>query len=103
MSEVINLLERLGQDSALHQLFLEGALPGVAGYGDAQLREAFGSADSSALEVMLGASSNLVCGLFPGQEDQPDEESPDKDDEQPVEDEEKIAGPYRRAAIASAR
>ncbi|MEO6065310.1 MAG: hypothetical protein ABIP49_05980 [Lysobacterales bacterium] len=103
MSEVISLLERLGQDSGMRQLFLEGTAPAVASPAQAALREALASADGGVLEALLGASSNLVCGLFPGKEDQPGEESPDKDDEQPDEDDEKIALPHRSSAIASAR
>ncbi len=106
MSEAISMLERLGQQAGLRHVAADGVDSASATREVAPaLRGALTSTDSAELEALLGAKINLVCGLFPGREDEetPAEESPDKDDAPPAEDSEKIGRLHRGSAIASAR
>ncbi len=106
MSEVINILERLGQDAGLRPVATDTDYSALATLEiRPELRGALTSMDSAALGVLLGAKTHLVCGLFPGKEEEesPDEDSPDKDDAPPADDAEKMGQSNRRWAVASVR
>ncbi len=107
MLNVVSILERLGQDASLRPrggASMDRALHALK--IDASLRDALANRDGAVLAQMIGASPSLVCGLFPGKEEEeesPDEESPDKDEEDPRKDEEKISSQRRKFAVSAAR
>jgi len=61
MTDVIDFLERLGQDATLRRVPLESALREVGGTGlSAEVRAALVARDQRALESVLG-TSNVCC------------------------------------------
>lgn len=61
MTDVIDFLERLGQDATLRQAPLESALRGVGGTGlSVEVRAALVARDQRALETLLG-TRNVCC------------------------------------------
>lgn len=91
MSKVLRILDLLGQDAGLQRADSEELAQALAGMElDHGTMTALLSGDSVALTKMLGASSNVVCGLFPGKEEEEEEneESPDQDDEERAPDRE---------------
>jgi len=72
MTDVIDFLERLGQDATLRRAPLERALDGVGGTGlSAEVRAALVSRDQKALEELLG-SRNVCCMInAPIEEEEP--------------------------------
>ncbi|KAA0070650.1 hypothetical protein [Rhodanobacter sp. T12-5] len=83
MSNVINFLERIGQDARLRDTSdseLELALLGEQ--VNSELREAIFSEDQSQLQVLLGQAS-FCCAMFPVKEgEEESEESPAQGDEE---------------------
>lgn len=85
MSNVIGFLERMGQEAQLRHAGneeIENAL--VRAEIDPELQAAIRNRDQAQLEALLGARTNVVCGIMPGKEedDEEDEDSPDKDDDE---------------------
>ena len=80
MSNVIDFLERLGQDAQLHQASdteLEQAL--TEAQIDPAIRDAILMRDQRRLESLLGASPNVCCMIYtPAREDDEEEEGDDK-------------------------
>ena len=70
MTDVIDFLERLGQDAKLRRAPLETALTGVG--LSTEVREALAKRDQGALEALLGVGN--VCCLInaPTEEEQKD-------------------------------
>ena len=90
MSNVIDFLQRLGQDAELRhapRTALELALA-EAGI-DPALREALLGADQRKLESLLGADTNVCAMISPGKKDDEDEDEEDdfEDDEDEDDDE----------------
>jgi hypothetical protein len=81
VSNVINFLEKIGQDAQLrHASTGEIELALNSAQIDPELRAAILSRNQKQLEVLLGARTNVVCGLAPADEDK--EDSPAKDDDE---------------------
>jgi hypothetical protein len=83
MSNVIKFLESLGKDAALRhadssELELRLSHSGIEPTVQAAILEK----DQQRLEALLACSSNVCCGVFPGKEDEEEEEAPLKDDEE---------------------
>lgn len=87
MSNVIDFLERMGQDADLRHAsdeLLEEALrnSGI----EPALRAALLGQDRPALEALLGTESTVCCIVF--KEDEEEEEEPEEEDEEEKEDHE---------------
>jgi hypothetical protein len=100
MSNVIDFLEKWGQDSQLRHATsaeLEQALlrAGIEPAG----RAAILGADRCALESLLGARSRIVCAVFAPEEEEVEEEEEDGEEEE-KEDEEEDDG-KEKAALKS--
>ena len=86
MSDVIGLLERMGQDAHWSQVSPENTQLALSETAlDPEVQLAIASGNQKALEILLGLSP--LCGMLePGkedeQEDQDPEESPPGDDEE---------------------
>ncbi|MDR7121587.1 hypothetical protein [Rheinheimera soli] len=84
MSVIIQLLEKMGQSSELRYADAE-QLAKLMADTDPALIAAVSAGDQQAIETLLGARTNVVCGVHPAQEPQEDEpeqqpeEAPDKD------------------------
>ena len=82
MSNVIDFLERMGQDAQLRQASqreIELALADAQ--IDPEIQVAILAKDQSVLERLLG-HVNVCCMLAPAKEDEKEEESPSRDDEE---------------------
>ncbi|MDF3126998.1 hypothetical protein [Rheinheimera sp. 1928-s] len=80
MSVVIQLLEKMGQSSELRYANAE-QLAELMADTDPMLVAAVISGDQQALEQMLGARTNVVCGVHPA--DQPDGDEPAEPEQEP--------------------
>ncbi|WP_233079531.1 hypothetical protein [Rheinheimera soli] len=80
MSVVIQLLEKMGQSSELRYADAE-QLAELMADTDPMLVAAVISGDQQALEQMLGARTNVVCGVHPA--DQPDGDEPAEPEQEP--------------------
>ncbi len=83
MSNVIGFLEKMGQDAALrHATHNEMELALARTTIDPELQAAILNSDQARLEAVLGARTNVVCGLV----------TPDDDDDKklPVPDDDEI-------------
>jgi hypothetical protein len=86
VSNVIDFLERFGQDAQLRHAtgdLLEEAIRN-AGL-DPELKAAILGKDSRALEKLIGVVPNVCCAVF--KEDEEEEEEEDEDDEEEGDDE----------------
>lgn len=86
MSNIIDFLERMGQDAQLRHApgsEVERAL--IKAQIEPALRAIILGEDSRRLETLLGATANVCCGLYPVEPDDAedkDESEDDKTDEQ---------------------
>lgn len=104
MSNVIDFLEVLGQDASLRHASsaeLEQALTGVG--IDQELRLAILAGNQRQLEALLGAATNVCCGLHPAEEEDDDEETEEDDgeDDDTEQDEVKSQSALYRAAVTA--
>jgi hypothetical protein len=79
MSNVIDLLERLGQDAQLRHASdgeLEQAL--IRAQVDPAVRDAILMRDQRQLEALLGANANVCCMIATPAQEEPEEEDDDK-------------------------
>ena len=98
MSNIINFLERMGQDAQLRQASrseVELALKDAQ--IDPEIQVAILAKDQSKLEDLLG-SVNVCCMLEPGKEDESED---DETEEQPSQGDEKLSAISASFAIAS--
>ncbi len=83
MSNVIKFLETMGQDSQLrHGGEQATALELDRTDISADLKAAILSGDRTQMETLLGARTNVVCGIFPGKEDDDEKREPSPDDDE---------------------
>ncbi|HEY0684085.1 MAG TPA: hypothetical protein VGD45_17265 [Steroidobacter sp.] len=83
MSNVVDLLERLGQSSRLQALSGEQLAQELSRAGmDPAVQAAILAQRARQLEELIGASSNVCCLVHAPQDDEPDEQQP----EQPAKD-----------------
>jgi hypothetical protein len=80
MYNVIEFLERVGSDSRLRHASAAEQAAAMAQI-DPALREALAARDSKRLEQLLGARSNVICGMAPAEDDAP---SRKKDEEEEI-------------------
>jgi hypothetical protein len=80
MSKIISLLEKMGQ-SAEFRYANADQLASLMADTDPELIDAVIAGNQAVLEQLLGARTNVVCGLHPA--DQPDEEPLDEPEDQP--------------------
>lgn len=80
MSNIINLLETLGQNAEFRHADAE-QLATLMTDTDPALIDAVIAGDQARLEHLLGARTNVVCGLHPAEE--PEEEPQDEPEDQP--------------------
>lgn len=80
MSKIINLLEKMGQNAEFRYANAD-QLASLMADTDPALIDAVIAGDQTGLEQLLGARTNVVCGLHPA--DQPDEEPLDEPEDQP--------------------
>lgn len=83
VSNIVVLLERIGQSSRLHalsgeQLKQELGSAGVA----ADVQTAILQQHARQLEELIGASKNVCCLIHAPQDDEPEDEAPQKDSEE---------------------
>jgi hypothetical protein len=83
MTNVISFLESVGQDAQLrHATKEELELAMNRAQIDPALQAALMRGDQNQLEALLGTRINVVCAIFPGKEDDEEEEAPSKDDDE---------------------
>lgn len=92
MFNVLEFLERVGSDSRLRHASAAEQADAMAQI-DPALREALAARDSKRLEQLLGARTNVVCGMAPAEDDVPNK----KDEE-----EEEIRSGFGQRARAAA-
>lgn len=81
MSNIIDFLARMGSDSRLrHAESAQLARELDQAQIDAELRAAILAGDQQRLEAVLGARTNVICGLSPAEQD--DAPEPADDDEE---------------------
>ncbi len=91
MRNLIEFLERMGRDPQLRDADPASLAAAMNAAGlSPELREAIAQRDQARLEALLGARTNVICGLFPADDD-------DKEDE-PVPDDDEV-----RARVAGGR
>lgn len=78
MSVVIQLLEKMGQNSELRYADA-GQLAQLMADTDPKLVAAVTAGNQQAIEALLNVRSNVVCGVFPADEPQDDQPSDDED------------------------
>lgn len=76
MSVVIQLLEKMGQNSELRYADA-GQLAQLMADTDPKLVAAVTAGDQQAIEALLGARTNVICGIYPA--DEPAQEEPTED------------------------
>ncbi len=98
MKNVLAVLDRLGRDAGsmrADSAALAEALDGST--IDQEALAALIGGDAAGLKALLGAPTNVVCGLFPGKEE---EESPDKEVPEDEPAKERDPGTSIRRAVA---
>lgn len=95
MSNVIGFLEEMGRDAQLRHAGADALESALAHVGiDPPLQAAIANGDPRCLEMLLGARTDLVCGLSPGRQDNEEPAEPSKQDD----DEEVRVAAFRRVA-----
>ena len=88
MSNVIDFLERLGQDSQLRNATGEQIEAALLNAGiEPPLRTAILDGDQGALEALLGADTNVCCVIYKEDEEEEEEKEDEKEDEGEEEEE----------------
>jgi hypothetical protein len=89
VSQVIEFIERLGQDAHLRHAPIDVVAQALLQAGiEEPLRTAILGEDPRELEALLGARSKMYCGVFaPEEEEKEDPEKEDEDQEDEQEDE----------------
>lgn len=80
MSVIIQLLEKMGQSSELRYADAE-QLAKLMAETDPAIIAAVTAGDQHAIETLLGARTNVICGIHPA--DQPDQDEPAEPDPEP--------------------
>ena len=80
MSNVIDFLERFGQDADLHRASDEALAEALRNAGiEPAVQAAVLDGDQRTLEALLGANTNVCCMVY--KEDEEEEETEEEDDE----------------------
>lgn len=90
MSNVIDFLERLGQDADLRTATNDQIDEALRNAGiDPALRSAIVNCDQLRLEALLGADSNVCCMIYKEDEEEEEEKEGEEEEEEEGEDDEK--------------
>ena len=90
MSNVIDFLERFGQDADLRHATDEAVAEALRNAGiEPALQAAVLDKDQRALEALLGADTNVCCMIYKEDEEEETEEEEDDEDDEHEPDEEK--------------
>lgn len=90
MSNVIDFLERLGQDAQLHDATGDEIEAALLNAGiEPRLRTAILEGDQRALEALLGADTNVCCVVYKEDEEEEEEHEDEEEEEEEGEDDEK--------------
>jgi hypothetical protein len=90
VSDVIDFLERLGQDADLRSANTDEIEAALLNAGiEPGLRQAILGDDRRALEALLGADGNVCCVVFKEDEEEEEEEGEEEEEEEEGEDDEK--------------
>lgn len=81
MSNIINLLEKMGQSAEFRYASAE-QLTVLMANTDPALIDAVIAGDQHRLDELLGARSNIVCAVYPADEPAREEPQDEEDDEQ---------------------
>jgi hypothetical protein len=82
VSNVIDFLERLGQDAELRYASREMLEEALRSAGiDPNLRAAILGTDHRALEALVGAEPNVCCSVHREDEEEEEEEEPEEEEE----------------------
>ena len=101
MSNVIGFLEAMGQDAQLRHATSDELQQALTGVGiDPQLRAAIVSGDQQLLEALLGATTNVCCGLHPAEPDDDEEEDDETDDDDLEEEDDELKSQLVRGRVA---
>lgn len=85
MSNVVDLLERMGQSSRLHSLTEEQLAQELARTGiEPAVRTAILEQRRHQLEELIGASKNVCCMVHAPQDEEPEEQQPEDGGERRV-------------------
>lgn len=102
MSNVIDFLERFGQDADLRHAAADAVAEALRNAGlEPALQAAVLNKDQRALEALLGADTNVCCMVFKeDEEEETEEEEEDDEDDEHEPDEEKPKAQVRSRRLA---
>ena len=88
MSNLIDFMERLGQDADLHRAMIEDLEKALRDAGlKPALKDAILGNDRRALEALAGAEGNVCCMVFKeDEEEEPEEEEEEEGDDEDEEE-----------------
>ena len=89
MSNLIDFMERLGQDAQLHRAMIEDLEKALRDAGlEPALKDAILGNDRPALESLAGAQGNVCCMIYKeDEEEEPEEEEDEEEGDEEEEDE----------------
>ena len=100
MSNVIDFLERFGQDAGLRHAAADAVAEALRNAGiEPALQTAILNADQRSLQALLGADTNVCCMVHAPDEEE-EEEGDEEEEEEEEDDDEKS---QRHAAVTSHR
>jgi hypothetical protein len=104
MSNVIDFLEKLGEDSQLRHAAGTEVDRALLGAGiDPAVRAAIADSDWRRLEALVGASHNIFCGInFPEEREEEEEGEEHEEEEEEGEDEEDEEASLRGGVVTHA-
>lgn len=98
MSNVIDFLEKFGQDAGLRHATDDAIADALRNAGiEPRLQAAILDKDQHALEALLGADTNVCCMVNAPDEEEEEEDEDDEDDEEEEEEEENVLSVERAA------
>ena len=90
MSNVIDFMERLGQDANLHRAMIEDLEKALHDAGlEPALKDAILGNDRPALEALAGAQGNVCCMIYKEDEEAPEEEEEEEEGDEAEEEDAK--------------
>jgi hypothetical protein len=100
VSNVIDFLERLGQDAGLRHATDEAVTEALRNAGiEPALQAAILDKDQHELEALLGADTNVCCMIYKEDEEEETEEEEDDEDDEHEPDEEKTKSEVRSRRV----
>jgi hypothetical protein len=80
MLNVLEFLERVGSDSRLRHASSAELTAAMNAEIDPALKAALAARDTAAIEQLLGARTNVVCGMAPAEDDVPEKRNDDDEE-----------------------